>query len=74
MLVFSVVVLFQSCAAGLVNTVENNGNTDGSTGFMIFLVMIIFGMHCHEENTFPYNAFSTGNNCRFDILVLRIYI
>lgn len=43
MLIFSVIVLFQSCAAGLVNAVENNGNTDGGTGLIIFLLMIIFG-------------------------------
>lgn len=45
MLVLSVMVLFQSCAAGMVNVAEGNKDAfDGMIGFCVSLCMIAFGI------------------------------
>lgn len=44
MLVFSIPVLFQSCAAGIFNSIENNGGADGTIGFLVSCCMIVFGI------------------------------
>ncbi len=38
------VVTFQSCAAGFVNTVEENGEISGTAGFILALCMLIAGI------------------------------
>lgn len=38
------VVTFQSCAAGFVNVVENNGGTSGSVGIMVGILMLAGGI------------------------------
>lgn len=44
-IVMFVVVVFQSCAAGIVNTLdENGGDHSGSVGFMLALLMLIGGI------------------------------
>ena len=43
-IVLFMVVTFQSCAAGFVNALENNGNTSGSVGFFVGLLMLAGGI------------------------------
>lgn len=38
------VISFQSCAAGLINTVESNGASDGSAGIFLAFCMLIAGI------------------------------
>lgn len=44
MLVLSAFVLFQSCAVGIANTMEQTDGLDGTIGFLFALAMIIFGI------------------------------
>lgn len=43
-IVLSVLVLFQSCAAGAVNTLEQNGEVGGSGGFVVALMLLASGI------------------------------
>lgn len=43
-LVFSVLVLFQSCAAGLGDAIQNEGGTSGGTGMLVGFLMIAGGI------------------------------
>lgn len=43
-MVLCAVVTLQSCAAGLVNTVEENGEISGSAGFLLAVCMLIAGI------------------------------
>ncbi len=43
-LVLSVIILFQSCAAGFVNTVEDNGESGGSAGLFLAICMLVAGI------------------------------
>ncbi len=43
-IVLSVLVLFQSCAAGLVDAVEASGGTGGSAGLLVGLLMLSGGI------------------------------
>lgn len=43
-IVLFVFVMFQSCAAGLVNAVEANGGTSGSVGVFVGLLMLAGGI------------------------------
>lgn len=38
------VVSFQSCAAGLVNTIEDNGQSSGSAGIIVAILMLTGGI------------------------------
>lgn len=38
------VVAFQSCAAGIVNTLEENGGTSGSSGVMVAILLLAGGI------------------------------
>ena len=42
--VLCIVVLFQSCAVGIHNSIENNGDRGGSAGFFVFVFMIVSGV------------------------------
>ena len=44
LLVLSLVVLFQSCAAGVVNTLEESSDVGGSAGFLLAVFMIASGI------------------------------
>lgn len=44
MLVFSVFVLFQSCAVGVANSLEDNGQADGGIGTLVSMSMIVLGV------------------------------
>lgn len=51
-LVLTLIILFQSCAAGVVNTIENNGDVGGSAGFLLSICMIvggILGIVCRKQ-------------------------
>jgi len=51
-LVLTLIILFQSCAAGVVNTIENNGDVGGSAGFLLSICMIvggILGVVCRKQ-------------------------
>ena len=39
-----VFVMFQSCAAGLVNAIEDNGGVSGSAGFFVGIFMLVGGI------------------------------
>lgn len=41
---FTIMVLFQSCAAGVFNTLSENGETSGSAGVMLALLMLAGGI------------------------------
>ncbi len=43
-LVFCVIVLVQSCAAGAYNALEENGEVSGSAGFLVAILMIAGGI------------------------------
>ncbi|MDO5445828.1 MAG: hypothetical protein Q4F31_09450 [Eubacteriales bacterium] len=43
-LVFCIFVMFQSCAAGLYNAVEENDDAGGSAGIMVSLLMLAGGI------------------------------
>lgn len=43
-MVFTFFVLFQSCAAGIVDAVENEGGTSGMAGFLVALLMLSGGI------------------------------
>ena len=43
-LVFFIIVIFQSCAAGVVNSIEANGGSSGSMGFVVGLLMLAGGI------------------------------
>ena len=40
----ALLVMFQSCAAGLGNALEENGESGGSAGFMLALLVIVAGI------------------------------
>lgn len=42
--ILSVVVMFQSCAAGLVNAIEENGGSSGSAGVLVAVLMLTGGI------------------------------
>lgn len=43
-IVLSLIVLFQSCAVGLSNTLQKNGELGGSAGFIVTLMLISGGI------------------------------
>ncbi len=43
-MVLFVVILFQSCAVGLGNTIENNGESSGSAGFVLAVCLLVAGI------------------------------
>lgn len=43
-MIFTILVLFQSCAAGIVNTVENTGDAGGTAGFLLAVLMLAGGI------------------------------
>ena len=43
-IILFVVVTFQSCAAGVVNAIENDGGTSGSVGVMVAILMLAGGI------------------------------
>ena len=43
-IILFVVVAFQSCAAGVVNAIENDGGTSGSVGVMVAILMLAGGI------------------------------
>lgn len=43
-MVFTILVLFQSCAAGIVNTVEDSGDVGGTAGFLLAVLMLAGGI------------------------------
>lgn len=60
MLVFSSMVLFQSCAVGLSNVVGETGDVDGSIGMLISFSMILFGIiGIVTKNTKSYKSLRT---------------
>lgn len=43
-MVLFIVVAFQSCAAGIVNTIEENGQSSGSGGIIVAILMLSGGI------------------------------
>ena len=43
-IVCTFIVMFQSCAAGLVNSIEDKGSTSGSSGMMVSFIMLVGGI------------------------------
>lgn len=43
-LAFTIMVFFQSCAAGAYNTLEGNGESSGTAGFFVAVLMIAGGI------------------------------
>lgn len=43
-MILFVIVIFQSCAAGIVNTLEENGEVSGSTGVFVAIMMLTGGI------------------------------
>ena len=40
----SAFILFQSCAAGIGNTLSENGETSGSIGFLVAILLLVVGI------------------------------
>lgn len=43
-MILFILVTFQSCAAGMVNALENNGGTSGSVGILVAILMLSGGI------------------------------
>jgi hypothetical protein len=43
-IILFVLVMFQSCAAGVVNTLEENGGTSGTAGVIVAILMLAGGI------------------------------
>ncbi len=43
-IVFCLIVMLQSCAAGVVNTLEDNGEVSGSAGVLVAIMMLAGGI------------------------------
>ena len=43
-IVFFFVVMLQSCAAGVVNAIEDNGGTSGSAGLIVGILILVGGI------------------------------
>ncbi len=43
-MILFVLVAFQSCAAGMLNTLEDNGGTSGSVGIIVAILMLTGGI------------------------------
>jgi Ca2+/Na+ antiporter len=43
-IILFVIVTFQSCAAGVVNTVEGNGDVSGTAGMLVAILMLTGGI------------------------------
>ena len=43
-IILFVVVSFQSCAAGVVNALEDNGGTSGSVGILVAILLLAGGI------------------------------
>lgn len=43
-IILFIVVTFQSCAAGVVNAIENDGGISGSVGIMVAILMLAGGI------------------------------
>ncbi len=43
-IVLCLIVMLQSCAAGVVNTLEENGEVSGSAGFLVAILMLAGGI------------------------------
>ena len=43
-IVLFMIIVFQSCAAGVVNTIEENGSSSGSAGFLLAICMLVAGI------------------------------
>lgn len=43
-IVFTLFIIFQSCAAGFVNIMENNGEVSGTAGVLVALLMLAGGI------------------------------
>jgi uncharacterized membrane protein len=43
-IIFFILVAFQSCAAGMVNTLEDNGGSSGSVGLFVAILLLTGGI------------------------------
>ncbi len=43
-MILFILVVFQSCAAGMVNALENNGGSSGSVGILVAVLMLTGGI------------------------------
>lgn len=43
-IILFLIVMFQSCAAGLVNAIEENGESSGSAGLLVSIMMLAGGI------------------------------
>jgi len=59
-----IVIMFQSCAAGLVNTLENNGSMSGSIGFICGLLILSGGI----VSIVTFKSKSKGGNIAIIVL------
>lgn len=62
--VATVIVLFQSCAAGIVGAVEKSDSVGGSAGFIVALLMLSGGI----TSIVTRNSISTGGDTALIVL------
>lgn len=43
-IIFSLIVLFQSCAVGINNTIQSNGEVSGSAGVIVAIILLSAGI------------------------------
>ena len=58
-IVLSLFVMFQSCAAGIVNTMEENGEVGGSAGLIVAVMLLTGGI----VSIATRNGGKGGNGC-----------
>jgi Ca2+/Na+ antiporter len=63
-IILFVLVTFQSCAAGIANTLENNGEVSGSAGVMVAVFMLAGGI----VSIATRNAKKNGGNIALIVL------
>lgn len=59
-IVLFLVVVFQSCAAGIGNALEGNGETSGGAGFFLAICMLIAGIVGIVTRSRPVGGFVSG--------------
>ena len=63
-IILFVIVMLQSCAAGMVNALEDNGGSSGSVGVFVAALMLAGGIVSIATRK------KTGNGCNIALIVL----
>ena len=67
-IVFFIIVAFQSCAAGVVNALEENGGSSGSAGIIVAILMLAGGIVSIATRK------SAGKGGNIALIIIGLYI